>query len=70
MCSRSKMEKKRSLDKESCISLYTKKKLGFHSKMGLIYCLMGFEVGCKSTPNNKSPKFVERDEVDLYEFYE
>ena len=31
---------------------------------------MGFEVGCKSTPNNKSPKFVERDEVDLYEFYE
>ena len=50
--------------------IYRKICLGFFSQMGLVHCLMGLEGGCKSTPNSKPPKFVERDEVYLYEFYE
>ncbi|WZY99604.1 hypothetical protein YC2023_071933 [Brassica napus] len=36
--------------KERCLFIYTKKKLGLHIKMGLVYCLMGYIGGCKSTP--------------------
>ncbi|KAF3594917.1 hypothetical protein DY000_02020017 [Brassica cretica] len=45
------MEKRGSLDKERYLFIYTRKKLEFHSKMSLVYCLMGLEGGCKSTPN-------------------
>ena len=44
-----------------CVSIYTSKKLWFHSKMSLINCLMDLEGGCKSTPNSKPPEFVERE---------
>ncbi|WZY69888.1 hypothetical protein YC2023_002128 [Brassica napus] len=59
------MEKKRSFDKESCISIYTKKKLGLHSKMSLVYCLMGLEVGCKSTPNKSQGNLVARGLIEF-----
>ena len=39
------------LDKERYLFIYTKKKLGLHSKIDIIYCLMGLEGVCKSTPN-------------------
>ena len=45
------MEKRGSLDKERYLFIYTKKKLELHSKMSIVYCLMGLEEGCKSTPN-------------------
>ena len=31
----------RSFDKERCISIYTRKKLGLHNKVSLIHCLNG-----------------------------
>ena len=55
-CSRSKWKRDDSLDKERCISIYTRKKLGLHSKICLIYCLMGLERGCKSTPTVSPPR--------------
>ena len=38
-------------DKEMCISIYISKKLELHSKIDIIYCVIGFEGGCKFTTN-------------------
>ena len=43
-----------------CLFIYTKKKLGLHSKIGLAHCLMGLERGCKFTPNKGKSSSYER----------
>ena len=45
------MAKRTLFDKDRYLFIYIRKRLEFHSKMSLIYCLMDFEGGCKSTPN-------------------